>query len=48
MKIKVGPYGDVNGYLGTIRMIGFYKDILYSGEHIFALVMWRWYIGVIM
>ena len=48
MKIGYGQYRDVNGYLGPVRMIGLYKDVLYDGKHIYALVMWKWYVGIII
>ena len=47
MKLQYGTYTDVNGYLGPVRMIGFFKDILYDATHIYALVMWKWYVGVV-
>ena len=55
MKLGYGQYRDVNGPLGPVRMIGLYKDVLYDGRpytvnarYIYALVMWKWYVGIII
>ena len=46
MKLQYGTYKDVEGYLGPVRMIGFFFDILHNGR-LYALVVWKWYIGVV-
>lgn len=46
MKLNYGEYTDVSGYLGPTRMIGFFTDILHDGSRLYALVLWRWYIGL--
>ena len=48
MKIKYGEYTDVSGYLGPTRMLGFFTDILHEGSRLYALVLWKWYIGLEM
>ena len=48
MKLKYGKYKDVSGYLGPVRMVGLYKDILYDAKHIYALVIWMWYVGIVI
>ena len=47
MKLQYGTYKDVEGYLGPVRMIGFFMDILHNGR-LYALVMWKWYVGIVI
>ena len=46
MKFMYGEYSDMSGYLGPVRMIGFYIDLLHTGQYLYALVMWKWYIAI--
>ena len=45
-RLKCGEYADVSGYLGPTRMIGFFIDMLHNGNNLYALVMWKWYVGI--
>ena len=45
-RFMCGEYSDVSGYLGPTRMIGFFIDILHNGKNLYALVIWKWYIGI--
>ena len=46
MKLMYGEYEDASGYLGPTRMIGFFIDMLHNGKYLYALVMWKWYVGI--
>ncbi len=45
-RLKCGEYADVSGYLGPTRMIGFFIDMLHNGNNLYALVIWKWYVGI--
>jgi len=45
-KLMYGEYEDASGYLGPTRMIGFFMDMLHNGKYLYALVMWKWYVGI--
>ena len=47
MKLQYGTYTDVEGYLGPVRMIGFFTDILHNGR-LYALVAWKWYVVIVI
>ena len=46
MKFMYGEYADVSGYLGPVLMIGVFIDMLHDGNYLYALVMWKWYVGI--